>query len=47
MDLSTIRTSISDEKYDHVDEYLKDVHTIFENCYTYNLVSLLGLITLT
>jgi histone acetyltransferase len=37
MDLGTVLRKISEEQYEHVEEFLDDTELIWDNCKTYNL----------
>lgn len=36
MDFGTIKNNINSNKYSKLDEFIKDIHLVFDNCFLYN-----------
>ena len=36
MDLGTIKNNLNSNKYAKMDEFIRDVHLVFDNCFLYN-----------
>ena len=36
MDFGTIKSNLSSNKYQKMDEFIRDIHLVFDNCFLYN-----------